>query len=131
MPTPYKARLDERVFLNLPGFHGGAYVIAYVEDTSGREPYRLPRTGKLVPEQPRLILELADCNDRIELEFELYSEAQRENSMHKVETLIATLQRFRLALDAEARLIAGSEQALARTNRRRLAERSSLRLVRR
>ena len=36
MVNPYKARVDERAFLNLPGFHGGAYVVGYVEDTSER-----------------------------------------------------------------------------------------------
>jgi hypothetical protein len=35
MGIPYRARVNERWFLNLPGFHGGAYVVAYVEDTSG------------------------------------------------------------------------------------------------
>jgi len=33
MPNAYKARVDVRRFLNLPD----AYVVAYVEDTSGRE----------------------------------------------------------------------------------------------
>lgn len=37
MPNPYKARVDVRCFLNLPGLHGGAYVVAYVEDTSARK----------------------------------------------------------------------------------------------
>ena len=32
MTIPYRARVNERVFLNLPGFHGGAYVVAYVEE---------------------------------------------------------------------------------------------------
>ena len=36
MGLPYRARVSERWFLNLPGFHGGAYVIAYVEDTRER-----------------------------------------------------------------------------------------------
>ena len=27
MGIPYRARVNERVFLNLPGFHGGAYVL--------------------------------------------------------------------------------------------------------
>ncbi len=34
MGIPYRARVNERWFLNLPGFHGGAYVVAYVEDTT-------------------------------------------------------------------------------------------------
>jgi hypothetical protein len=36
MGMPYRARVDERWFLNLPGFHGGAYIVTYVEDTSAR-----------------------------------------------------------------------------------------------
>ena len=35
MGLPYRARVSERWFLNLPGFHGGAYVIAYVELDEG------------------------------------------------------------------------------------------------
>jgi hypothetical protein len=27
MGFPYRARVNERVFLNLPGFHGGAYAL--------------------------------------------------------------------------------------------------------
>lgn len=42
--------------------------------------------------QPRIILELADCPDRIELWFDIDSEAQRANSLHKVDTLIADLR---------------------------------------
>ncbi len=37
MPNPYPPRVDVRRFLNLPGFHGGAFVVAYVEDTESRE----------------------------------------------------------------------------------------------
>ena len=33
---PYRARVNERMLLNLPGFHGGAFVYVYVEDTSER-----------------------------------------------------------------------------------------------
>ena len=34
MGIPYRARVNERWFLNLPGFHRGAYIVAYVEDTT-------------------------------------------------------------------------------------------------
>jgi hypothetical protein len=101
MGIPYRARVNERVFLNLPGFHGGAYVLAYVEDTSERGPIecedplctRCPRNF-----EPRIILELADCSDRIELWFDIDSEAQRANSLHKVDTLIAALRVFQKGL---------------------------------
>jgi len=101
MPNPYKARVDVRRFLNLPGFHGGAYVVAYVEDTSGRA---------LNP-HPRIILEIADCSNRINLEFELDSELDVENSLHKVDTLVAALTEFRAGLIEEARLRIASAAA--------------------
>jgi hypothetical protein len=63
MPNPYKARVDVRRFLNLPGFHGGAYVVAYVEDSSDREITRRDFFGyessRYVNPQPRIILEIA------------------------------------------------------------------------
>jgi hypothetical protein len=103
MGLPYRARVDERAFLNLPGFHGGAYVLAYIEDTSERPLIR--DSGCDDPEcrcsrnfEPRMILELADCEDRIRLEFDLDSEAGRVNSLHKVDTLLAALRIFRQGL---------------------------------
>ena len=41
---------------------------------------------------------LADCYRRIELEFELDSEAERANSLHKIDTLLAALRVFRKGL---------------------------------
>ena len=101
MGIPYRARVNERVFLNLPGFHGGAYILAYVEDTSDRtvlecdDPtcMRCPRNF-----EPQIILELADCYRRIELEFEVDSESERANSLHKVDSLLAALRVFRKGL---------------------------------
>ena len=104
MGFPYRARVDERAFLNLPGFHDGAYVVAYIEDTSARglvrdygcddsQCTRCPHNF-----QPRINLELSDCSRRIYLEFELDSEAGRANSLHKVDTLLAALRVFRQGL---------------------------------
>src|SRR5438552_13846768 len=107
MGLPYRARVDERWFLNLPGFHGGAYVVAYVEDTRERG---LQHCGGCVDEncpecpynfEPRMILEIADCNDRITLEFDVDSEAGRANSLHKLDTLLAALRVFREGVVAE------------------------------
>jgi hypothetical protein len=106
MVLPYRARVDERWFLNLPGFHGSAYVVAYVEDTSGRgleyDPY-CDDDCRECPHnfEPRMILEIADCNDRINLECDVDSEAGRANSLHKLETLIAALRVFREGIIAE------------------------------
>jgi hypothetical protein len=120
MSNPYKARVDVRRFLNLPGFHGGAYVVAYVEDTSGRKITKRDLFGyesaRWVNPRPRLILEIADCSSRIELEFELDSELNLENSLHKLDTLTTALAVFRDGLVEEARLFGEREPAVARRN---------------
>jgi hypothetical protein len=106
MGMPYRARVNERWFLNLPGFHGGAYVVAYVEDTSACGPRSHPYCDDSCDDcphnyEPRLILEVADCSGRINLEFDADSEAGRANSLHKLDTLVATLQTFRAGIVAE------------------------------
>ena len=122
MPSPYKARVDVRRFLNVPGFHGGAYVVAYVEDTSDREITRRDLFGyessRYVNPQPRIILEIADCADRISLEFELASELNVENSLHKVDVLLGTLTEFRAGLVEEARLYREREPEVEALNRK-------------
>jgi hypothetical protein len=106
MGIPYRARVDERWFLNLPGFHRGAYIVAYVENTADRG----PQTGVHCDDdcehcpfnfEPRMILEISDCTDRINLEFDVDSEAGRANSLHKLDTLIAALRVFRGGIVAE------------------------------
>lgn len=121
MPNPYKARVDVRRFLNLPGFHGGAFVVAYVEDTDSREITMRDAFGyegsRYVNPQPRIILEVADCSSRINLEFELDSELDVENSLHKVDVLVDALSEFRAGLIEEARLYREREPEVARLNR--------------
>jgi hypothetical protein len=121
MPIPYKARVDVRRFLNLPGFHGGAYVVAYVEDTSDREITRRDLFGyessRYVNPRPRIILEIADCSDRINLEVELHSEPALENSLHKIDVLLGALAESRTGLLEEARLHRGRELEVEALNR--------------
>jgi len=108
MGIPYRARVDERAFLNLPGFHGGAYVVAFVENTSDRSPRCDPYCDddcscSDCPRnfEPRMILEIADCSRRVNLEFDVDLEEARANSLHKVDTLIAALRVFRKGLVEE------------------------------
>jgi hypothetical protein len=92
------ARVDEHTVLNFPEFDGGAHVRAFVEDTSGRKLRR-----RRVP-SPRLKLRITDCTNEIHLEFSVDSPELRENSLYKINTLIAALERFRAGLAAEAHL---------------------------
>ena len=93
------ARVDEHVILNYADFDGGAHVRVFVEDTSRRR-IRLRRG---LP-SPRLKLRIADCMNQIHLEFSVDSEAERQNSLHKIDVLIASLERFRAGIAAEAEL---------------------------
>jgi hypothetical protein len=91
-------RVDEKTLLNLPEFDGGAHVRVLVEDTSA---HRVRR--RRLP-SPRLKLRITDCSNAITLEFSVDSADGRENSLHKIDTLIAALERFRSGLAAEAAL---------------------------
>ena len=98
-------RVDERIVLNRPKFDGGAHVRVYVEDTSARRA-RFRRS----PPTPHLRLRIADCVNEIALEFSVCSPELRENSLHKIETLLGALSRFRSGLEAEAELYAARER---------------------
>lgn len=71
MDNPRKARVVEQHFLNLPGFHAGAYVRAYVEDTTDQE-LRLPegKRGGWAPVPPSCSRS-PNCIRRIEFEFDM------------------------------------------------------------
>lgn len=75
-----------REFLNLPGSHAGAYIIANVEDTKGERGY------------PYLSLTISDCSRQIHLAFDLDSSEARRNDFHKIDLLINTLTDFRQAM---------------------------------
>ena len=97
-PRTPVARVDEYARLNRPGLYGDAFVRVFVEDTTARRRRR--------DRDPRLVLEIADCMNTINLEFSLETEQLRENSLFKVDTLLGALGRFRDRLAAEAELAA-------------------------
>jgi hypothetical protein len=107
-PARRGARVDERTVLNRPAFDGGAHVRAFVEDTST---HRIRR--RRLP-SPRLKLRITDCVNEINLEFSLDTAELRENSLYKIATLIAALERFRDGLGAEAELRGSRESARTR-----------------
>ena len=91
-------RVDVFARLNRPGLYGDAFVHVFVEDTSSRKRRR--------HRDPRLILQIADCTNTINLEFSLDTAELRENSLFKIDTLLGALLRFRDGLAAEAELAA-------------------------
>lgn len=117
MDNPRKARVVEQHFLNLPGFHAGAYVRAYVEDTSEKDVR--PPDGKKAgwAPSPRLELEIADCDRRIKLDFDLHDAEDRLNAFHKIDVLIQALQAFKDGMAQEAALRRRRLRALERAGR--------------
>jgi len=104
-PTSRRSsRVDERLRLNHRRFDGGAEVRVYVEDTSDAPRHQL--------HSPRLRLRISDCSNRINLEFAVESQEQRANALHKIDTLLGALSRFRDGLVAEAALYAERERQL-------------------
>jgi hypothetical protein len=117
MGIPYRARVDERWFLNLPGFDGGAYVFAFVEDTTECGLRREPYCDDDCPDcphnfEPKAIVEITDGRNRVRLGFAVDIEEARANSLHKLDTLIATLQVVRSGLIAEFELYDRREREL-------------------
>jgi len=106
MGMPYRARINERTLLNLPGFHGGAFVYIYVEDTSQRDLMKGPYCDdecSCCPSnfEPRMSLEIADCDRTVGFSFDVDNAEGRENSLHKLDTLEIAIRVFRDALVAE------------------------------
>jgi hypothetical protein len=118
MEISHGTRVTERWFLNLPGFHGGAYVLAYLEDTSELHPRPEKWCDSDCPDcphnfEPECMLEISDCSRRIELEFGFETEAERQNSLHKLDTLITALRVFRAGIEAEQAEYERRERELA------------------
>lgn len=95
---PYRVRI--RKFLNKPGHHAGAYVLAEVEDSTKhkKDKYGWPYV--------HVDLTLADCSRVVSFDFDLSSATHRANSLHKADLLVDSLTQFRDALRTEVDLAA-------------------------
>ena len=98
-----KYHVERREFLNKFS-NLRAYVIAIVEDA--REKHVCCRDGDHWQE---ISLKIADCNEEIELYFDLESVEERENSLHKIRTLAEVINEFRQAIEREVEVINARE----------------------
>lgn len=85
-------RYVRREFLNLPGFHSRAYILALVGQGYVRDYDKRPMAGTVT-------LTMSDCSEEINLCLDAHREA--ENSIHKLTVLIDTLTGLREAVQAE------------------------------
>ncbi len=98
-------RLRVRKFLNRIGHHSGAYILAEVQDSTRH------REDELGWPYPDINLTLADCGRVVSFAFDVDTAAGRSNSLRKIDILIDTLVRFRVAVEEEAELAAGRRRS--------------------
>ena len=88
----------KRAFLNPVSTNHTSYIFVHVESSRGGE-YKFGSN----------LIHLADCDRRVQIEFFLGTEQDREISLKKINLLIETLTRFRDALAKESELIKKGE----------------------
>lgn len=99
-------RVALRTFLNKPGFHGKASLIASVEDTS-----ELPAHELRYRRHPEIYLNISDCSSQCTLAFEICTRDEQKNSLYKLDQLLEGIGRFRDALTEEIALYNKRERA--------------------
>ena len=98
-----KYHVERREFLNKFS-NLRAYIIAIVEDA--REKHVCCKESDTWQD---ISLKIADCNDEIELYFDLSSVEERENSLYKIRTLVEVMTEFKRAIEIEAEVINARE----------------------
>jgi hypothetical protein len=99
-------RFYVREFLNKPHNYAGAYVLLSVRDSSlaKDDDHAWTEIG----------CEIADCNERIHLQFDLDSAKDRSNSIAKADMLVRVFTEFAAAMRLEAVVAAEREKRVAK-----------------
>jgi hypothetical protein len=98
-----KYHVERREFLNKFS-NLRAYIIAIVEDA--REKHICCKDPDTWQE---ISLKIADCNEEIELYFDLNSVDERENSLNKIRTLAEVINQFKEAIEREVEVLNARE----------------------
>lgn len=98
-----KYHVREREFLNIRT-DMRAYIIAIVEDTQ-----HIQTCCRDHPYHGEITLRMSDCFDSIELDFDLSSKEERENSLFKIRKIVEVMTAFRDAVELEAAAIEARE----------------------
>lgn len=94
-----KKKFYRRLWLNKPGFHSSAHVIARVAQEIRKD----KKTGKVWKEIDASFL-ISDCSRNVSLDFSVYGEGARydrelKNTIYKAHTLLHVVQDFIAALE--------------------------------
>jgi len=91
-----------RALLNLPGFHSTAAIVAEVDDTA-RKQFSFDDDGYQLAAE--VVCKITDCDNHVNIEFDLTTANQLENSLHKLDTMIEALMGMRDGLVIEHHLL--------------------------
>lgn len=81
-----------RSLLNLPGHHSTAAIVAEIDNTVNM-PYDREDDGYAL--QPNITCKITDCENSVNIEFDVNTASQLENSLHKVDAMIEALTSMR------------------------------------
>lgn len=94
MENKDKVIFSKREFLNLPGHHSMANIVTSITKERDDD---VEKGNRWVD----IHLGIADCSRTISLVIDYYTKEDRQNALHKVDTMINTLTEFREALEKE------------------------------
>jgi hypothetical protein len=99
--------------LNRPGFGTTAAIVAEVQDTRGWKNGKDEDGDKISKwSSPDVVLQFANCDRSIAFEIDWTTEAQRENALFKVDTMMDALRVFRKGLVEEQKRYVKRMEAL-------------------
>jgi hypothetical protein len=75
-----------RAMLNLPGHHSTAAIVAEIDNTEGWGDD---------PKVPNIICRISDCEGYVNIEFDVNTANQLENSLHKIDVMVEALLAMR------------------------------------
>lgn len=92
-----------RALLNRAGHESTAAIVAEIEDTRkwglGKDKHGRPLTN--YASEPDYTFQISDCSRVISLDLRFDEPSYRRNNLHKIDTLIRTLEKFRDAVEDE------------------------------
>ena len=103
MENKDKVIFSKREFLNLPGHHSMANIVASITKYRDED---VEKGNRWID----IHLGIADCNRTITLAIDYDGEEDRKNALYKVDTMINTLTEFRKALEKELKYQARLER---------------------
>lgn len=92
-----------RAFLNLPGHHSTAAIVAEIIDTADWPANRAPsgEEYETYNVEPSVTCQITDCDSAVRIECDILTANQLENSLYKLDTLIEAFQALREGLIVE------------------------------